>query len=173
MKVFWLFLPAGIANMSPVLFRWIPVGSYPIDLGIKFRGRFLIGPHKTYRGLFVGIASAIFIVYLQKVLYPITMPYSLIDYSQANFFVLGFLLGAGALFGDIIKSFFKRRFNIPPGKPWVPFDQIDWIAGAILASSLVVKLNFEIIFVALIMFGLLHPVINLFGYYLKIKKNKF
>lgn len=31
--------------------------------------------------------------------------------------------------GDAAKSFFKRRVHVPPGKPWVPFDQLDFVIG--------------------------------------------
>jgi hypothetical protein len=44
----------------------------------------------------------------------------------------GFWIGFCALLGDLAKSFFKRQREIPPGKSWVPFDQIDWGIGAVL-----------------------------------------
>ena len=62
---------------------------------------------------------------------------TLVDYGRVNFILLGALMGGGALVGDLVKSFIKRRLNVPPGKPWFPWDQLDWIAGAILFSSIV------------------------------------
>ena len=83
------------------------------------------------------------------------------------------MLGFGALFGDSVKSFFKRQLNIKPGKSWIPFDQVDWIIGAILFSIFYVALSLYDVIFAIIIFGVLHPIVNLIGYFLKIKKNKF
>jgi len=62
---------------------------------------------------------------------------TLVDYGQVNFVLLGALMGGGALTGDLVKSFIKRRLDIPPGRPWFPWDQLDWIMGAMLLSSFV------------------------------------
>ena len=62
---------------------------------------------------------------------------TLVDYAKVNFILLGALMGGGALIGDLAKSFIKRRLDVPPGKPWFPWDQLDWIAGAMLLSSIV------------------------------------
>ena len=56
---------------------------------------------------------------------------TLVDYGKVDFILLGALMGGGALIGDLVKSFIKRRLNQPPGKPWFPWDQLDWIAGVI------------------------------------------
>ena len=82
-------------------------------------------------------------------------------------------MGFGALLGDLIESFFKRQVGIGSGKPWFPFDQIDWVLGSPLISSLYISHSREIIIVSIILFGLLHPLVNLVGYYLGIKSNKF
>lgn len=172
-RIFWFFLPAGMANMAPVLFRWINFLNYPIDFNKQLNKKPIFGKNKTFRGLFFGIVLAILVVYIQKILYAHTVNISLIDYSVLNPLLLGFLLGFGALFGDSIKSFFKRRLNINPGKSWIPLDQIDWIIGSIIFVIFYVKLSLMQVLVSIVLFGLLHPVINLIGYLIKIKKNKF
>lgn len=170
--VFWFFLPAGIANMVPVLFKWLPFASTPIDFNKKMGGLPVFGPHKTYRGFLVGIIFAIATVYLQKAITP-GRSYWLVDYTNISAVSLGFLLGFGALAGDLIKSFFKRRIKIPSGYTWVPFDQIDWVVGALLLSSLIVDFKTSQVILALLIFGILHPIFNLIGYGLKIKPTKF
>ena len=42
----------------------------------------------------------------------------------------------GALLGDIIESFFKRRIGKKRGEDWIPFDQIDFILGVFFFSFL-------------------------------------
>lgn len=162
-ETFWLFLPAGVANMAPVLFKWIKFLDFPVDFNKKFLGKRVLGDHKTFRGVFFGTLMAIITAYIENIM-------GVFDYNP---FILGFLLGFGALFGDMVKSFFKRQLNIAPGKMFIPFDQIDWILGSGLFALFYIDLTWKVFLTALVMFGVLHPLINLLGYALKIKKSKF
>ena len=47
-----------------------------------------------------------------------------------------FSLCFGALMGDIIESFFKRRIGKKRGEDWIPFDQLDFILGVLFFSFL-------------------------------------
>jgi len=158
--------------MSPNMFKAIPFLNCPIDFNIKFYNKPLLGKNKTYRGFFFGILIAILTISIQKAIYPFTSNFSLINYNEINIYLLGFLLGFGTLFGDVLKSFLKRRLNIRPGKPWIPFDQIDWIIGAILLTSLYIQLSFKEIIIAIILSLILHPLVNLLSYNLGLQKNK-
>lgn len=172
-QTFWLFLPAGVANMAPVIFKWVPLLDYPMDGGRKWRGKRILGNHKTWRGFSLGIIAATGTVALQQLFADTFINISPFDYSTVNVWALGFALGFGAMAGDAVESFVKRRQNIAPGKPWVPWDQIDWIVGAVLMVLFAVNLTLGVAVLAVVMFGLLHPLINLLGYELAIKKNKF
>lgn len=165
LKTLYFFLPAAFANMAPVLFKNIPIFNKPINIK-------LFGSHKTYRGFFFGIILAIAVSFLQFLISPYAN-LSLIQYTTNNFLLIGFLLGAGAITGDLVKSFFKRRLNIKPGNSFIPFDQIDWIIGAIIFTFPIIIYSLIQILSLLIICGLLHPLTNLLGYALKIKKNKF
>jgi CDP-2,3-bis-(O-geranylgeranyl)-sn-glycerol synthase len=83
------------------------------------------------------------------------------------------MAGFGAMFGDLMKSFFKRRRNIKPGQSWAPFDQLDFIAGAILFLSPFVRLKFKNIIILLFASPILHIASNHIGYYLGINKKKW
>jgi len=169
---FWFLLPAAVANMSPTLFKKINFLNYPIDFNKKTNGRPILGSNKTFRGFFFGTLMAILIIFIQKLLYPYMINYTIVDYSTNAIFLLGFLLGFGALAGDSIESFFKRRANINPGSPWIPFDQLDWVIGSLLLALIYVEIPFSISLTCIILFGLLHPTINLVGHFLKLQKNK-
>lgn len=166
-KIIWFLLPAGAANIAPVLVQKINFLNYPIDGGKLFLGEPVLGKNKTWRGLFFGILAAIIIVNLQDY----TNFFDLNSFY--NNFILGFLFGFGSLFGDIVKSFFKRRFKISSGTMWVPFDQVDWVLGALVFSSFIFSLGWKFWLVSILIGGVLHPIINMLGYLLKIKKNKF
>ncbi len=152
---FLIFLPMGLANMTPPLiknqFKFL---SRPIN-------QKLFGDHKTWRGLISGtiVGGIVFlpIYYLAQ------------DYP----WYLGLVLGFGALAGDLLKSFFKRRLNIAPGRSWMPFDQIDYTLGGLCLGSLFIFISWP---VWLIIIGgglLLHWLANYTGYLLKIQKNKW
>ena len=138
----WFFLPTGFANIAPVFASKIPVlkkFSYPLDFYQKFAGKRIFGDHKTYRGLFSALVVAIVISYIQKVIYvnnPEFIDSYVTEYSQVNPIIFGFLSGLGTILGDAAKSFFKRQNNIPPGQAWFPFDQVDYVTGSILLTSL-------------------------------------
>lgn len=144
----WFFLPAGLANITPLgaaKFPGLRDFTAPIDGGKTFRGKRILGAHKTWRGLLSGILFAIITLWLEKELVmhiawlgEATKP---LDYAHMPTVLLGALFGLGALGGDALKSFFKRRIGIAPGKSWLPFDQIDYIVGSALITSLMVRLT--------------------------------
>lgn len=137
-EALWLILPAGFANMSPVLAEKIfPDLNLPVDLNRTWKNKQIFGPHKTYRGLFSGMIIGFVVFFLQQKAYtlsPSVRALSLIDYSALPT-AFGAWLGLAALLGDLLKSFFKRRLAIDPGRPWIPFDEVDWVAGTLLAIS--------------------------------------
>ncbi len=173
---FWFFGPAGLANVvafgSGKIFFLKPY-NYPVDFGLKFQGKRILGSHKTIRGFIFGTLVAIIGVYLQIFFYNnIEWQRSIlpINYNEVDPILLGFLLGFGALAGDAVKSFFKRRQNIQPGRSWVPFDQIDFILGGILFTWFYVPLEWYQYILILFMWIIIHPAGTYLGYVLKLKK---
>lgn len=171
----WLALPGALANMMPVFVQRIPFLAAPVDFGKSWRGKRIFGDHKTFRGFFFGILGAIVVAYIQSVFYqyPAIQAISFIDFSETNVVVFGFLMGFGVLFGDLVKSFFKRRVNIEPGKSWFPWDQLDLIIGALVFVSLIKIPSWQMIVFFIVAGPLLHLGFNYLGYVLKIKKNKW
>lgn len=170
----WFFAPAGIANATPVFAKRIPYlrkWKTPLDFGKSFKGKRILGDNKTWRGFCFGVILASLVFWLQKYLYIHNdLISSLIKLDYASLPIgLGILLGIGALLGDAIESFFKRQLRIPSGEAWFPFDQIDYIIGGILLSSLVITLTpLQNVTVLLVWFGL-HLVSSYVGYLLGLK----
>jgi CDP-2,3-bis-(O-geranylgeranyl)-sn-glycerol synthase len=129
---FWFFLPAGLANMAPVLANKIPGWNRwktPLDLGGTFRGGRILGDNKSMRGVVSGVILATIIATIENLtvhshLLPTTLWWP----------ILGGLMGIGALLGDAGESFFKRRISRKPGQSWFPFDQTDYIVGGLLVG---------------------------------------
>lgn len=173
----WFFIPAGLANIAPVLAVKIPLVNKldtPIDGGVTIRGKRLLGANKTWRGIIAGILLATFTVAVQQIIVanstPLAAILSPIDYAALPTFLLGSLFALGALGGDAIESFFKRQLDMPPGKAWVPFDQIDYIIGAILLTAPLVRLSWQQYAWAIILWVGIHFAVAYVGYLLKLKK---
>jgi CDP-2,3-bis-(O-geranylgeranyl)-sn-glycerol synthase len=131
-RTLYFFLPAYVANMAPVLVQGVLVPlARPIDGGRTFRGRRVLGDHKTWRGLVAGIVAAVLVFGLQRALDEagIGRGLALVDYDAHGLWP-GFLLGLGTGVGDAVKSFFKRQIGIAPGASWPVFDQLDFMVGA-------------------------------------------
>ena len=173
LTILYLMLPVYLANIAPVLSMKINFLNYPLDFNKKFKGKPILGSHKTWRGLFFGIVFGIAIAYLQFVLqkYPFFSNISLLDYS--NYLLIGFLFGFGALFGDAVKSFFKRRVNVKPGGKFIPWDQIDYTLGGLIFISIIYIPSLEFIITALILNFLIHVIANHLAYYFRITKVKW
>jgi CDP-2,3-bis-(O-geranylgeranyl)-sn-glycerol synthase len=79
-------------------------------------------------------------------------------------------MGLGAGTGDAVKSFFKRRIDIEPGKSWPFFDQLDFFLGAYVFVSLAYSPPLLLIVASLtiILFGNIAS--NAIGYWLGFKE---
>lgn len=175
LKALWFFLPAGLSNSVAVIATKIPLLrdlNYPVDLGLKFNGKRILGSHKTIRGFIVGTMFSMVVIIIQKQLFEkfeIIRHISYFDYDNLDVIFLGFLLGFGALVGDSLKSFFKRRINIAPGEPWFPFDQIDFVIGGLLFSTLYIQLTFMQYLLIFTVYFLIHPLSTIFSFFIKLK----
>ena len=173
LSALYYFLPAYFANMCPNLFKKINPFKTPVDFNKKIKNKEIFGKHKTWGGIIIAVIAGTLIFYIQKIIfqYSFFQKYSLINYSEYSIW-LGFFLGLGAILGDLIESFFKRRRNIKSGKSWIPFDQLDFVIGAFLFSFFIYIPPPSIILIIIIISPALHILTNYLGYYLKINKTK-
>lgn len=170
-EVIWLLLPAALANMAPILTaKALPKLDTPIDFKKAWNGNELFGSHKTYRGLISGAVTGFIVFNIQQACYQ-SFSYieeiSFFKYNEVSPF-FGAWMGTAALLGDLIKSFFKRRFSIAPGKPWIPFDQIDWIIGALISLRFIFIPSFSLVFTSLFVYLCLHFLFKYIGFLLKL-----
>jgi CDP-2,3-bis-(O-geranylgeranyl)-sn-glycerol synthase len=145
LQALWLIIPAYIANASAVIVG----GGPPIDFGHTWKdGRRILGDGKTWRGLlsgsFIGMTSGFGLVVAADIIN--SSDYGFLHLSDFGRFPVMipiiFSICFGALSGDIIESFFKRRLGIDRGENWIPFDQIDFILGVLLFSFIVATILF-------------------------------
>lgn len=173
LKCFYLMLPAYFANMAPVMVKKLGFLAFPIDFDKKMGNNPVFGRNKTFRGFIFGIIFAIIIAYLQSLLHDIEAFKSISFFSYQSWFLFGFLMGLGALTGDLIKSFLKRRLGINPGEKFIPFDQTDFVIGALVFILPVFKVTLGIFFTSLLLSFILHIIVNHISFYLKIRNEKW
>ncbi len=150
-ETIYLYLPAYLANAAPVLCG----GGRPLDGGRTWQdGKPLLGGHKTVRGTLSGIAVGAAVGLIQ--LAPLR----------------GLLLAVGAIGGDLIVSFFKRRLGMEPGAPFPVADQLGFIVVAVALVSVVPPPpTWERVVAILVATVPIHFVTNLFAWLLKLKKH--
>ena len=130
LELLYLMLPAYFANMAPPFAKFWHGWNRPIQ-------RKWLGEHKTVVGFALGVLAAIAIAFAQ----------SRIDFAIDRLWPagawagVGLASGLGAMIGDSLKSFFKRRMGIAPGARWIPADQLDFVIGALIALSFFVELT--------------------------------
>lgn len=189
LEALWLLLPAYLSNMLPVLVG----GGTPIDFGKTWKdGKPILGPGKTWRGLLLAPLVAAMLTWVLRWLVLDTPWGGLADWSVWGpegslwWFLVAYALGLGALVGDAVKSFFKRRTGRERGARWPGFDQLDFVVGALLLCLLVSTLldlggavtpNFFLaeftwprLLVLLLLTPLLHLGVNWLGYKLGLKQ---
>lgn len=157
-------------------------GGRPIDGGRVLKdGRRILGDGKTYRGLFAGIACGVLLGLLQMVLIiPVSELFNIslppFSGSGSQTLVVLLSLASGSLFGDMFKSFFKRRLGMKRGASLPLVDQLDFVLGAwvftCLSSPGWFTMNFTwgIMIAVLIITPLLHLTTNIIGYIIGVKK---
>ncbi len=173
LKCFYFMLPAYFANMAPVIVKKINLLVFPVDFGMKLGGKPVLGKNKTFRGFVFGVIFAVIIAYLQFLLRDAVFFRSISFFDYENWMLFGFLMGFGALTGDLIKSFFKRRLGIAPGAMFVPFDQTDFVIGAFVFVMPVFSLTLKIAAVSLALSFVLHIIVNHIAFCMRIRKEKW
>ena len=142
-----------------------------IDRGYTFRGKPIFGENKTWRGFvfmvpatgvcFILLHAAMRITLAEEVqLWPLTI---------TEYFLLGCWTGLGFMLIELPNSFAKRQLRIAPGAPAKSqrarnacfiVDQIDSIAGGLLAIWSFVPVPLSAVVSLLILGGLAHYVFN-------------
>ena len=150
LNALWLYLPAYFANAAPVALG----GGPPLDGGEKWLdGKPFLGGHKTLRGCIVGVITGL-----------------LIGILQGSFYA-GLTQGLGAILGDLISSFLKRRWDIAPGEGFPLLDQLDFIVAAIILSQSYTRASLQEMLIILVVTVPIHYFMNYLAWLIKIKEN--
>ncbi|MCI4366709.1 MAG: CDP-archaeol synthase [Thermoplasmata archaeon] len=179
-EVLWVLIPMYIASATAT----IPRGrGPPMDLGHIWRsdGRRILGPSKTWGGFFFGSLFALPFALLEAGLVLAAPPSLQIVPSYGATLVaavpVGLLLTFGAMSGDALGSFLKRRMGRESGARTVLLDQLPFVLlpigiGLILFPATFVPafLSLEGLAWLLVYTVALHAAFNWVGYWVGLKK---
>ena len=167
---FWAMLPAYVPNNAAVLAG----GGRPIDGGRTWGGRRVLGDGKTWRGTAVGtLIGVLLAVGLNAINDPVstalgvTLPTFPLHAAVA--------LAFGAMLGDILASFIKRRSGRERGASFPGLDQLDFVVVSLLLAFVVATDWFLATFtpgvlaVILIITPILHVGTNIIAFKIGVK----
>lgn len=149
-RVAWLAAaPTGglLCHALVCRFRLFPRLAWPIDRGLRFRGRRLIGDNKTFRGFVVVMVGTALFLGLQIALarhVEAIARLGFVDYRDLTWWFHGPIYGSGWVIAELPNSFIKRQIEIGPGQPgaglvggiFTVVDLVDGVFG-LLASMCV------------------------------------
>jgi CDP-2,3-bis-(O-geranylgeranyl)-sn-glycerol synthase len=178
--VLWVLIPAMIANATAT----IPRGrGPPMDLGKSWPwdGRRILGTSKSWSGFWFGTLFAIPFGLFEAYLILLAPPNLAIvpEYGPTVLAALPlvFLLTCGAMTGDALGSFVKRRLGRASGARTLLLDQLPFVlvpigVGLVVFPSVFVTTfgSLEAVFWLLVYTLGLHALFNYVGYWVGLKK---
>lgn len=158
-------IPSYISNASPVFLSKIK--THPLDFGKKCKdGNRLLGDGKTIEGFFIAILTATIVGIIQNYLININ------NYSYfLNIPIFAYsLIGFGAMFGDSISSYFKRRNNLKRGEKGGIIEMIDFVIGSFVFIIPFVNYSIWSFLIVILITPLIHRTANIIGYKIGVKR---
>ena len=157
LQLLYFMAPAYVANMAPPFVRYWKGWNRPIS-------ERRLGSHKTVVGGAAGVLAAVVVTLLQS-----RLAWGGGIVVTGGWLDLGVRMGAGAMVGDCVKSFFKRRRGVAPGATWIPFDQLDFVAGALVFVWPRAALAWTDVALVLALSFVGHILVNHLGYWLGVR----
>jgi len=149
--------PSYVANAAPLIFG----GGRTLDGGRKLSdGQPIFGSHKTIRGLIAGILAGTLV----------GLGESLLD---SRLIVAGFMIALGAVLGDLLGAFVKRRLRVEPGRAFPILDQLDFILGGLLVGYSFFPITWISVVLVVVVTPPIHLATNYGAYLLGIKKTRW
>jgi predicted CDP-diglyceride synthetase/phosphatidate cytidylyltransferase len=129
-----------VANGTPVIVKRLfgARADRAIDGGMRLAdGRFVFGPSKTIRGIVSSVTAT-----------------ALVGATVGLTVYAGAVIALGAMAGDLISSFIKRRLGLEPSEKATGLDQIpEALLPCLLAAAILPLTTVDIAIIVLLFFG--------------------
>ncbi len=167
---FWAMLPAYVPNNAAVVVG----GGPPIDGGRTWDGKRLLGDGKTWLGTAGGWLAGVLLALGLNAAHDSAV--DVLGVAVPEFPLAAALaLPLGAMLGDIVASFLKRRTGRDRGAPFPGLDQLDFVVGALVLTFLaapswfLATFTLPVLVVVVVMTPVLHVGTNVGAYLLGLK----
>ena len=155
----WLYLPAFVANGAPVVVAKLP--RFPFRRPVWEAA---LGKNKTWAGFAGGVGAGVVAGLIQYV------AFDWWPYGVHTWVLWSAAIALGALVGDVVKSYCKRKIGIPPGGAWPVVDGIDYVLGAMLFGLPLFVPTWPVALALLVSGPILSLLANVFSYSVGWKK---
>jgi CDP-2,3-bis-(O-geranylgeranyl)-sn-glycerol synthase len=149
--------PSYVANAAPLLLG----GGRTLDGGRKLSdGQPIFGSHKTIRGVLAGVIAGTLVGFGES-------------FIDSRLIVGGLMIALGAVLGDLLGAFVKRRLRVEPGKAFPILDQLDFILGGLLLGYAFLPISVISAVLVVVVTPPIHLATNYGAYLLGIKKTQW
>lgn len=146
--------PSYVANAAPLLFG----GGRTLDGGRTLAdGQPIFGSHKTIRGVFAGIFAGTLVGLVESIV-------------DSRLLFAGFMIALGAVLGDLLGAFVKRRLKVAPGRAFPILDQLDFVLGSLVLGYYFFQIGILSVILFVVITPPIHLATNYGAYRLGIKK---
>lgn len=154
-----LAAPCYVANATPVIVARVLKRTHPIDGGRCFLdGRRILGDGKSVEGFVSGVVAGMAVGLALERLCALSTGEAL-------------TLSLGAMLGDALGSFIKRRFGLERGEPAPLLDQLSFLLIALLMYQLAYgRLDAPIVATLIAATPPVHLLANYLAYRLRLKE---
>ncbi|MFB6071276.1 MAG: CDP-2,3-bis-(O-geranylgeranyl)-sn-glycerol synthase [Halanaeroarchaeum sp.] len=166
----WAMLPAYVPNNVAV----VAGGGPPIDGGRTWRGRRLLGDGKTWRGTAAGIAAGAGVALVLSIVAPRAS--AVLGIAVPEFpWSVALSLPTGAMLGDVLASFLKRRTGRERGAALPVVDQLDFVVGSLGLTALAAPgwfgavFTWQVVVAVVVLTPSLHVATNVVAFLLDLK----
>jgi hypothetical protein len=173
-------LPAAIAHGLCAKYGWLSWLKRPLDFGLTYKGKRILGDHKTFRAPVVYVVfctlGAMIQAWLQGRGY-LPQWLLLVDY-EAYGFLVGILLGFGMAAGELPNSFLKRQLDVAPGQrkgglsgvAFFLLDQVDLAIGIWVFLFFLIRPSLSLVAWSFLLTFVLHVAVSSVGYLLGMRE---
>lgn len=166
LKGLWVIIPAYAANGTATIVG----GSTRIDGGKKFRGNELLGAGKTVEGftwaVLFGTLFGLLLILIQPQVEALANSLALPSHTLITSFMVCF----GAMTGDVVASFIKRRLGLKRGAKAPLLDQLDFVVGGFLFVYPFIDFSIVSFVTVLMVTPIVHITTNHIAYGLGLKE---
>jgi CDP-2,3-bis-(O-geranylgeranyl)-sn-glycerol synthase len=149
--------PSYVANAAPLVFG----GGRTLDGGRKLPdGQPIFGSHKTIRGVLAGVIAGTLVGFGES-------------FIDSRLVVGGFMIALGAVLGDLLGAFVKRRLRVEPGKAFPVLDQLDFILGGLSLGFAFFPISVISVVLVVVVTPPIHLATNYGAHLLGIKETKW